>query len=137
MVGTMPAVVGASPLPVPPAVEVAFPSVPPHQRRWTVLLRLILLIPQAVAVFALSVGALVVGIIGWFGALFTGRLPVFAVDFLTGWLRWITRFYAYAFLLVDRYPPFTLDRDAAYPVWLEVEAFPLNRAAVFFRLILV
>ena len=58
-------------------------------------------------------------IIGWFGALFTGRLPVFAADFLAGYLRWMTRVYAYTFLLTDLYPPFTLD-DADYPVRVAV-----------------
>ncbi len=63
------------------------------------------------------VAAFVVTVIGWFGALFTGRLPVFAADFLTGYLRWLARVYAYLYLLTDVYPPFALD-DADYPVRL-------------------
>ena len=46
-----------------------------EQRRLTVLLRIILLIPQWVALWALGIAAEVIAVIGWFGALFTGRLP--------------------------------------------------------------
>src|SRR6185312_7550425 len=73
---------------------------------------------------------------GWFGALFTGRLPVFAADFLTGYLRWLSRVYAYNYLLTDAYPPFTLD-DADYPVRLAVTPGRLNRLAVLFRFFLL
>jgi hypothetical protein len=78
----------------------------------------------------------VITIIGWFGALFTGRLPVFAADFLAGYLRWLSRVYAYVYLLTDVYPPFTLD-DAEYPVRVAVRPGPLNRLAVLFRFFLL
>jgi hypothetical protein len=68
--------------------------------------------------------------------LFTGRLPVFAADFLTGYLRWLSRVYAYNYLLTDLYPPFTLD-DADYPVRLAVTSGRLNRLAVLFRFFLL
>jgi len=45
-----------------------------------VLLRLILLIPQDIALFVLSIVATVVMVIAWFGALFLGRLPYWAAD---------------------------------------------------------
>jgi len=84
----------------------------------------------------LGIAAMVITIIGWFGALFTGRLPVFAADFLTGYLRWLSRVYAYNYLLTDTYPPFTLD-DADYPVRLAVTPGRLNRLAVLFRFFLL
>ena len=44
---------------------------------------------------------------------------------------------AYELLLTDAYPPFTFDDDPAYPVRLALpEPQRLNRAAVFFRMIL-
>src|SRR5260370_19842072 len=77
-------------------VLVAFaPSAP--QSRLTVLVRVIMVIPQLFVLWLLGIAAMVVVIIGWFGALFTGRLPLFAADFLAGYLRWWTRVYAYMF----------------------------------------
>ena len=95
-----------------------------------------MVIPQLIVLWLLGIAAMVIVIIGWFGALFTGRLPVFAADFLTGYLRWLTRVYAYMFLLTDVYPPFTLD-DADYPVRVAVMPGQLNRLAVLFRFFLL
>jgi hypothetical protein len=107
------------------------------QRRLTVAFRIILLIPQAVVLFFLSIALAVVVIIGWFGALFTGRLPAWAHEFIGNVLRWYTRVGAYATLLTDQYPPFTFE-DESYPVRPVLPApVRLNRWAVFFRVILV
>jgi hypothetical protein len=108
------------------------------QRRLTVLVRLILLIPHFIVLYVLALVACVVAFLGWWGALFTGRLPLWAGSFLGGVLRWAARVIAYQLLLTDAYPPFTLDDDPAYPVRLALpEPQRLNRAAVFFRIILV
>jgi hypothetical protein len=108
------------------------------QRRLTILVRIILLIPHFIVLYCLALAASVVAFLGWWAALFTGRLPQWAGEFLSGLLRWAARVFAYGFLLTDAYPPFTLDDIPTYPVRL---AFPapqrLNRAAVFFRIILV
>jgi hypothetical protein len=102
----------------------------------TVAFRIFMAIPQLIVLWLLGIAALVVVIIGWFGALFTGRLPVFAADFLTGYLRWLSRVYSYLYLLTDVYPPFSLD-DADYPVRVAVQPGRLNRLAVLFRLFLL
>jgi hypothetical protein len=108
-----------------------------EQRRLTVLLRIILLVPQWVALWALGIAAEVIAVIGWFGALFTGRLPRFAEAYLSGYLHWQVRVSAYQVLLTDAYPPFTLG-DSEYPVRVAIPPpGPLNRLAVLFRLILV
>ena len=107
-----------------------------RQSRLTVAFRIVLAIPQLIVLWLLGIAALVITIIGWFGALFTGRLPVFAADFLTGYLRWLSRVDAYSYLLTDVYPPFTLD-DADYPVRLSVAPGRLNRLAVLFRFFLL
>jgi hypothetical protein len=119
----------------PAPVLVAFAGSAP-QSRLTVLFRIFMVIPQLVVLWLLGIAAMVVTIIGWFGALFTGRLPVFAADFLTGYLRWLTRVYAYLYLLTDVYPPFSLD-DADYPVRVAVMPGRLNRLAVLFRFFLL
>jgi hypothetical protein len=116
-------------------VLVAFGG-PAPQSRVTVAFRIFMAIPQLIVLWLLGVAAGVIAIIGWFGALFTGRLPVFAADFLTGYLRWLSRVYAYNYLLTDVYPPFTLD-DADYPVRLAVMPGRLNRLAVLFRFFLL
>jgi hypothetical protein len=120
----------------PPPVLVAVAD-PAPQRRLTVLVRLILLIPHFVVLYILMLAASVVVFLGWWGALFTGRLPLWAGSFLVGIVRWSARVFAYELLLTDAYPPFTFDDDPSYPVRLALpESQRLNRAAVFFRIIL-
>jgi Domain of unknown function (DUF4389) len=109
---------------------------PRPQRRLTVAFRLILVIPQLVVLFFVYIGLFFVVLIGWFAALFMGRLPQWAHSFVSDVLRWTARVDGYVFLLTDRYPPFTFD-DLEYPLR---PFFPspgrLNRWAVLFRLIL-
>jgi hypothetical protein len=110
---------------------------PAQQRRWTVLIRLIMLIPHYVVLYFLNIAFAVVAFIGWWGALFTGRLPEFAASYLSGFIRWSTRVQAYALLLTDQYPPFSLDDAPGYPVRIAIPPRDrLNRVAVLFRVIL-
>jgi hypothetical protein len=106
------------------------------QRRLTVAFRIILAIPQFIVLYFLGIATLFVVVIGWFAALFMGRLPEWAHSFISGVVRWYTRVGAYMFLLTDRYPPFSLD-DEAYPARPILPARGrLNRWAVLFRIIL-
>lgn len=107
-----------------------------RQRRWTVLLRWLLLLPQFLVVCLLSVAAFFVTVVGWFAALFTGRLPDAIFSFLGSVLVYRMRVAASAMLLVDRYPPFSFSAPD-HPVQIELRATPLNRLAVFFRLVLM
>jgi hypothetical protein len=120
--------------PTPAPVLVAF-APPTDQRRSTVALRLILVVPHAVALAVLGAVALVVAVTGWLAALVSGRLPPAVARFLSQYLRWQTRVLAYVFLLTDVYPPFSFD-DTAYPVRLTTQPGPLNRGAVALRLLL-
>jgi len=123
---------GGPDTPGPVLVAVAGPAA---QRRVTVAFRLILAVPHFIVLYALGIAASVVVIIGWFGALATGRLPDFAAAYLSGYLRWYCRTAAYLLLLTDEYPPFALD-DTAYPVRVAVGHGRLGRLAVLFRVIL-
>ena len=120
----------------PPPVQVLVAGAAP-QRRLTVLVRAILAIPHFVVLFFLAIAADVVAFLGWWGALFLGRLPDFATSYLTGFIHWTTRVMAYMTLLTDAYPPFSLEDDPGYPVRIATTRERLNRGAVFFRLILM
>ncbi len=124
---------GGSGTPGPVLLAIAGPA---RQRRATVAVRLILAIPHLIALYFLGIAAFVVAVIGWLGALVTGRLPGFAATYLSGYLRWHSRVGAYLLLLTDQYPPFAFE-DAPYPVRLAVGAGRLSRLSVLFRLILV
>ncbi|MHB2023722.1 MAG: DUF4389 domain-containing protein [Mycobacteriales bacterium] len=101
----------------------------------TVAVRLLLALPHLVWLSILSLGALFVAVIGWFAALATGRLPAWCTDFLTLVIRYQTRVYAYVMLLTDAWPPLHLEATD-YPVDMRVVGYPLNRAAVLFRIVL-
>src|SRR5215831_4980567 len=109
---------------------------PARQGRWKVLLRAVLAVPALVCLYFARWVAWVVLVTGWFGALFTGRLPDYAASYLSGFQRWEVRAYAYLLLLTDIYPPFGL-LDTDYPVAVTIRPGRLNPAAVFFRLVLV
>ena len=108
-----------------------------RQRRWTVLLRAILALPVAVAVFVVGIAAGACTVIGWFAALVNGRAPRFVRSAVTVLLHLTTRLEAYVFFLTDRFPPFNRGDVPAYPIGIAVPpATRLNRAAVLFRLVL-
>ncbi len=107
---------------------------PENQRRWTVFFRSLLAIPHFIVLGVVSYAALVAGVIGWFALLFTGRNPLHR--FTVGYLRWHARAYAYAWLLTDCYPPFSVEADETYPIDLTLEVGALSRLSVLFRIIL-
>lgn len=119
----------------PPPVQVWVAGAQP-QKRLTVLVRAILAIPQGIVLSFMYIGAIVVAFLGWWGALFIGRLPDFATTYLTGFVRYSARLYAYVALLTDKYPPFGVEDVPDYPVRIVTTRESLNRFAVFFRFIL-
>jgi len=76
--------------------------------RLGVAFRLILAIPQLMAIWAISLAWAMTTAIAWLSILITGRYPVALYDFAVGALRWNLRVEAYLLLLSDRYPPFSL-----------------------------
>jgi hypothetical protein len=125
--GEAPAVSG------PVLVEFAGPA---RQNRGTVLIRAVLAIPMLICLYFARYVAWLILVTGWFGALFTGRLPDYATGFLAGYQRWEVKTYAYLLLLTDRYPAIGYQHDD-YPVSVAISPGRLNRAAVLFRLILI
>ena len=78
------------------------------RNRLTVFFRIIMVIPQVIVLYFLNIAGGVVVLISWFAALFTGSVPEGLHNFMTGYLRWTTRVGAYALLLTDQYPPFSM-----------------------------
>jgi hypothetical protein len=93
--------------PYPTSVEVIDPAGP--RDKVTVALRLILAIPHFFVLAFVMLGWCVTTIVAWFAILFTGEYPAGLYDFGVGSLRWLIRVQAYMLLLVDEYPPFSLE----------------------------
>jgi len=89
----------------PPTFEMEYPE---QSNRWTVGLRLILVIPQVVVLFFVLLVWLATAVIAWFAILFTGRYPEGLFKFGVGAMRWTLRVQAYLYLMRDEYPPFSL-----------------------------
>lgn len=121
---------------VRPYLQAGF-GAPERQNRWTVAFRLILAVPHVVVLVAFGFVAYVVVVIGWFGALFMGRLPRWGAEFLGGFVLYATRVYAYLWLMTDQYPPFGWATGESYPVDVDVPYAPVRRLAVLFRIVLL
>jgi Domain of unknown function (DUF4389) len=76
--------------------------------RLAVLFRIILVIPQAIVIFFLSIALYVAVVLAFFAVIITGKWPTGLRDFLVGGARWIFRVNAWFYLLADPYPPFSL-----------------------------
>jgi hypothetical protein len=79
--------------------------------RLTSALRFIWIIPAAIILAVIGIGACVVGIIAWFAILFTGRHPRGMWDFMLRYIRFSLRVSAYGYLMSDEYPKY----DGAEP----------------------
>jgi hypothetical protein len=126
--------------PEPPRPQVVYGrEVITKSNRLTVGFRIFLAIPQLIVLYVLNVVLEVMGLIGWFAALFTKRLPEGIHEFIATIIRYQARVYAYVGLLTDAYPPFAFSPGAApdYPIQFRTSQETFNRASVFFRLILV
>jgi len=82
---------------------------PVEYNRWLPLVKWLLVIPHYIVLVFLVLGVVVVEIIAMFAVLFTGKFPQGFRDYVIGVNRWANRVSAYFMLLVDEYPPFSLD----------------------------
>ena len=89
-------------------------------RRFLPIVKGLLLIPHWFALIFLLIGALLAIVVSWFAVLFTGKYPQGVHKFVVGVVRWTTRVNAYAFLMTDRYPPFSLEHDEEHPARFDV-----------------
>lgn len=94
---------GGSPLSVSvqPALE--------DRNRLTVFFRFVLAIPAAIYMVVIAIVAMICSMIGFFAVLFTGKWPEGLFAWVVKGQRVSLRFSAYAWMLVDEYPPFNAD----------------------------
>ena len=76
-----------------------------------ILVRGILLIPHFFVLMFLSILVSILIILMWVPVLFLGRQADLMYTLVGGFYRWGFRVAAYLFLMVDRYPPFSLGED--------------------------
>jgi len=108
------------------------------RNRLTTLVRLLLAVPHYVVLFFYGVAAFVAVVVAWFALVFTGRWPAGLYDFVGGFARWSARLQAYAYLLVDPYPPFDGGEHPEYPARLVLapRQARYSRLKALFRIVL-
>ncbi|HEX2027698.1 MAG TPA: DUF4389 domain-containing protein [Nitriliruptorales bacterium] len=108
----------------------------PQLSRGMWLVKWLLALPHVIVLAFMWTGFAILTVVAGFAILFTGRYPRGIFDFNVGVMRWTWRvtYYAYGVLGTDRYPPFTLAADPAYPATLDV-AYPgeLSRGLVLIK----
>ena len=77
---------------------------PAPQRRWVTFFRLPLMLPALLLSTGLGAALFVVGVLGWFVALFTGRMPEGLRNLGAVSIRYQAQTHAYAAVLTERYP---------------------------------
>lgn len=91
-----------------PHVHVDVVPLEENRSRLTIFFRYFMLIPQMIVLFFVTIAASVVWFIAFFAVIVLGRWPEGLREFVLGYLRWNQRVAAYAYLLTDDYPPFSL-----------------------------
>jgi hypothetical protein len=89
--------------------------------RFLPLVKWFLAIPHWIVLFVLYIGAFFAWIASWWAVLITGRYPRGIFDFLVGVHRWTINVTAYTLLMVDPYPPFSLEQKPDYPIHLDID----------------
>ena len=85
------------------------------------LLKFLALIPHFFVLVFLGIAQFFVALVAQVAVVVSGEYPAGMFAFVAGVLRWGTRVSAFILSLSDRYPPFTLQPVADYPVDVAVE----------------
>ena len=82
---------------------------PEELSRWLIFVKWLLVLPNALVALLLLLVAELVTFVAWFAILFTTKYPESLFKFVVGALRWQHRANAYANLMTDQYPPFSME----------------------------
>lgn len=106
-----------------------------RRRRVTVLLRLLLAVPQLLWSTLFGAAAFMLAFVVWLAVLFERRAPASLHGFLAGYVRYTVHLTAYVCLAADPYPGFTGGKP--YPVDVEIDPpVAQGRLGAAFRLVL-
>ena len=85
---------------------------PERLSRWRLVIwKTATVIPHLIVLGFVFLGVMAVVFLAWFAVLFTGRYPQGLHSFVSGWLRWYARVWAYWISLTDEFPSFSLSAD--------------------------
>jgi len=110
----------------------------PTPNRATTFFRIILAIPWIIVAYFWGILFLFTHLFAWVSVIILGRYPEWLYNFNSGVIRFGVRFYAWAYLQTDVWPPFGLADDPSYPIRVNFapRAAKQSRLKAFFRLIL-
>lgn len=117
-------------------IDVSIAAAPASRNRVTVLLRLFMLIPHVIVLYAFQIGASIVAFIHWLIIVFTGKRNEAMQDFTARYLGYATAVAGYGALLHDEFPAFGSVADSS-PVTISTPpAGEGNRITTLFRILL-
>jgi len=111
----------------------------PAPNRWTTFFRILLAIPWLIVAYLYLIVVLFTHLFAWVAVVILGRYPQWLYDFNAGVVRYLVRFYAWAYLQTDAWPPFGIADDDSYPIRVRIAppAARQSRLKAFFRIFLV
>ncbi len=111
----------------------------PTPNRWTTFFRLILAIPWIIVLYVYLILVIFTHLFAWVAVVILGRYPEWLYNFNSGVVRYYVRFYAWAYLQTDVWPPFGIADDPSYPIRVNIApaAARQSRLKAFFRIILI
>ncbi|HEY0316689.1 MAG TPA: DUF4389 domain-containing protein [Solirubrobacterales bacterium] len=111
----------------------------PRPNRWTTFFRIIVAIPWLIVAYVYLILAAFTHLFAWVAVVILGRYPEWLYNFNSGIVRYLVRFYAWAYLQTDVWPPFSLADDPSYPIRVNISprAERQSRLKAFFRIILI
>ncbi len=111
----------------------------PTPNRGTTFFRIILAIPWIIVLYVYLILVAFTHLFAWVAVVILGRYPQWLYNFNGGVVRYSVRFYAWAYLQTDVWPPFGIADDPSYPIRVNIAPRPerQSRLKAFFRIILV